>query len=354
MGAHLVTGYAGKEHITSADQGTYNAGTIGKGKYVLETGRMFECEQINSNLVKIHSGDLMNQGRHIKIPANDYVECQVDNGLQGLKRNDLIVMRYRKNKDTDIENAEVVVLKGTSGETAIDPEHVSGDILNGDTEDDFLLYRVRLNGIEIEGIETLFHALISSEKMQNKIDGMSEDFSGKYQKLDTSLKNMITDSPKITTPGKYALDACMSNESIEGSLANSIKVLRNKCGSSLHVSGKTVSLKNASGTVLSTIETQDTTYNLASMVINIRPGSKSATVGATTYEDVSIAYTVPAGYRISGIGEIASGNHKIVVGGYKLSSLDGSGTLTVYLFNMASSSQSANVSANLILVKTAF
>lgn len=172
MGAHLITGYAGKEHITSADQGIYNAGTVGNGKYVLETGRMFECEQINSNLVKIHSGDLINQGRHITISANDYEECTIDNGLQGLKRNDLIVMRYRKNKDTDIESAEVVILKGTSGETAEDPEYLTGDILNGDTEDDFLLYRVCLDGIEVKSVEPLFDTVMSIKKMQDETNNI--------------------------------------------------------------------------------------------------------------------------------------------------------------------------------------
>lgn len=172
MGAHLITGYAGKEHITSADQGAYNAGTIGGGKYVLETGRMFEYEQINSNLIKIHAGDLVNQGRHIRIDVNDYVECTIDNGLQGLKRNDLIVMRYSKNKDTDIESAEVVVLKGTSGETAADPDYLTGDILNGDAEDDFLLYRVKLDGIEVESIEPLFDTMEPVKKMQDGTNDM--------------------------------------------------------------------------------------------------------------------------------------------------------------------------------------
>lgn len=211
MGAHLITGYAGKEHITSADQGAYNAGTIGSGKYVLETGRMFECEQINSNLVKIHSGDLMNQGRHIRISTNDYVECMIDNGLQGLKRNDLIVMRYSKNKDTDIENVEVLVLKGTSGETATDPDYLTGDILNGDMEDDFLLYRVKLDGIEVESVEPLFNVITPASEMQERLTEIRTTLENKQNTITgaatTVAANNLTASRALVSGSSGKIEA---------------------------------------------------------------------------------------------------------------------------------------------------
>lgn len=161
MGVHLVTGYAGKEHITSADHGVYNAGTYGPGKYVLRTGNMFAAEVISNNLIKIKDGDLINQGRHINIAVNDYEECEIDNGQQSLKRNDLIVVRYTKNNETMIETAQVLVLKGASSATPADPKYVTGDILNGAETDDFPLYRVRLNGLSIEKVEPLFSTIVS-------------------------------------------------------------------------------------------------------------------------------------------------------------------------------------------------
>lgn len=200
MGAHLITGYAGKEHITSADQGAFNAGIAGTEKYVMETASMFECEQVNSNLIKIHAGDLINQGRHIRIDVNDYVECTIDNGLQGLKRNDLIVMRYSKNKDTDIENAEVLVLKGTSGETAADPDYLTGDILNGDTEDDFLLYRVKLDGIEVKSVEPLFDTIVPVKKMQ---DGTNDMLLERIYPVGSIYMSVNNISPSAFLGGKW-------------------------------------------------------------------------------------------------------------------------------------------------------
>lgn len=161
MGVHLVTGYAGKEHIKSADHGAYNAGTYGPGKYVLRTGSMFAAEVISNNLIKIKDGDLINQGRHINIAVNDYEECEIDNGQQSVKRNDLIVVRYTKNNETMMESAQVLVLKGVPSETPVDPKYVTGDILNGAETDDFPLYRVRLNGLSIEKVEPLFSTIVS-------------------------------------------------------------------------------------------------------------------------------------------------------------------------------------------------
>lgn len=67
MGAHIVTGYAGKEHVTSADAGALNAGIVGSRKYVLKTGNQFAAEIVSNNLIKVKSGDLVNQGRHMRM-----------------------------------------------------------------------------------------------------------------------------------------------------------------------------------------------------------------------------------------------------------------------------------------------
>ena len=49
MSLHLITGYAGVEHITSADQGSYNAAMMGEGQFVLERGNKFAASIISNN-----------------------------------------------------------------------------------------------------------------------------------------------------------------------------------------------------------------------------------------------------------------------------------------------------------------
>lgn len=199
MGIHIVTGYAGKEHVTSADAGSMNAGIVGTGRYVMQTAEQFAAEIVSNNLIKVKSGDLMNQGRHMRIDVNDYEEVTIQNGAQSVFRNDLIVARYKKDPSTLIETTEIVVIKGTAGATATDPTYTSGDILAGATQDDFPLYRVSLNGLNIEKVTPLFSTVPNLNELntkiadanknwQNNFDGMSHHWAYGYN-YSASTKN---------------------------------------------------------------------------------------------------------------------------------------------------------------------
>ena len=172
MGIHIVTGYAGKEHVTSADAGSMNAGIVGTGRYVMQTAEQFAAEIVSNNLIKVKSGDLMNQGRHMRIDVNDYEEVTIQNGAQSVFRNDLIVARYKKDPSTLIETTEIVVIKGTAGATATDPTYTSGDILAGATQDDFPLYRVSLNGLNIEKVTPLFSTVPNLDELNTNMGEM--------------------------------------------------------------------------------------------------------------------------------------------------------------------------------------
>ena len=178
MSTNLITGYAGKSHITSAGDGAVNAALFGKGRYVLDIGERFSYEIISNNLIRIKSGYAINQGRKIELAVNDYEELTIDNGLQGVKRCDLIAITYEKNLETGIETAVMNVIKGTSGDDYLNPEHTVGNILNGDAKDDFLLYRVKINGLSIESVEKLFDvrkSLIESDTAENTATFTSSD-----------------------------------------------------------------------------------------------------------------------------------------------------------------------------------
>ena len=176
MGAHIVTGLRGKEHVTSADAGALNAGIFGTGRYVMNTAEQFAAEIVSNNIVRIKAGDLVNQGRHIRIDVNDYEDMTIENGTQSAKRNDLIVMRYKKDTSTtlELESAELAVIKGTAGTTAADPTYTSGDILAGATQDDFPLYRVSLNGLNIEKVTPLFSTVPNLDELNTNISNYKE------------------------------------------------------------------------------------------------------------------------------------------------------------------------------------
>ena len=145
----IVTGYTGSPHITSNDEQGKNQGIFGTGNSILDVGNKFNATLTNANTVTIEDGEGVMQGVHFRI---------------------LICARYTKNAVTGVEAVNLVVITGTpSTGYPVPPSYIEGDILAGDTEADFPLYYVYLNGLTPhisreahirpvpESIETLFN-----------------------------------------------------------------------------------------------------------------------------------------------------------------------------------------------------
>ena len=160
---HLITGYGGSEHIKAEDQGAFNAALVGGGQYVFNNGSKFAATVITNNQIRIADGDILMQGRHIRLNEGTYVDLDIENGSQGYKRNDLIVVRYTKNGGTGIEEANLVVIKGTAvTDTAADPAYTSGDIINDHVLlNDMPLYRVPIDGLTVGNLVPLFEVIDS-------------------------------------------------------------------------------------------------------------------------------------------------------------------------------------------------
>ncbi len=167
---HLVTGYAGEEHITSNDQGSFNAALMGNGEFVLERGKQFAAQVISNNKVRIFDGDLLMQGRHIRLKENTYVDLFFENGMQGYKRTDLIAVRYEKDAITGVESASLVVIKGVPTEGVyVSAEKITGDILNGHAlQNDTILYKVNFDGLGIQEPEKVFSTITTLETMKEE------------------------------------------------------------------------------------------------------------------------------------------------------------------------------------------
>lgn len=148
---HLVTGYGGSDHVTAADDGSLNAAIFGEGQYVLKRGNRLAASVINSNTVRILDGDILMHGRHVRLNEGNYVDLTIENGAQGMKRIDLIVCRYTKNTSTGVENADLVVIKGTPVDSSPElPAITEGDILNNqDVQSDMPLYSVLIDGLTV-------------------------------------------------------------------------------------------------------------------------------------------------------------------------------------------------------------
>lgn len=198
---HLVTGYKGTAHITSADQGVLNAMLAGAGDYVLSKGRMFEAEIVSNNLVRIHNGCLMMNGRQVNLDGDSYIDANIANGTSAMKRHDIIAIHYEINSTTGVESVQLVVVKGTAASSAPTDPTISStnSILDGATVHRMPLYRVVLNGLVIERVEPIFQALAPMADFHHGFYKQNMLINGDFQcnqrgedAYDTSNKSMYT------------------------------------------------------------------------------------------------------------------------------------------------------------------
>lgn len=188
----LVDGFADGPHITEEQVGIANQGLYGPDDYVLDEGKKSKAEILTNNSIRIFDATYVIQGRRDVIAANDYTDVNIDNGSQGMNRNDIIVRRYEKDESSEIEKTSYAVIKGTpTSGTASDPEVTTGVIRNGDTLHEMKLYRVKLNGLNIVAVEPLFDVLMSMSTLNKSLSYIKDHIieSGKVQIASTSRYN---------------------------------------------------------------------------------------------------------------------------------------------------------------------
>lgn len=169
MANYLITGSRNNTpHVTSADDGSLNAGIFGTGAYILGVGEKLRAEIVSNNLVRLYDGDIITHGRHSRIEPSTYIDLTISNGSVGMKRHDLIVAHYEKDVETDVESVDFIVIEGTASANPTDPEYAEGSIFDGDIEVDFPLYRVMLDGINIDSITPI--ADLTSHPLSGIID----------------------------------------------------------------------------------------------------------------------------------------------------------------------------------------
>lgn len=188
--AHLITGYAGEEHIQSKDQGSFNAAFFGDGQFVMEVGNEFEGSIIDNNTVRILDGDLLMYGRHVRIEPNTYEDLTITTGTAGKNRIDLIVMQYEKDASSGTESAFLQVIKGTESEgTPTAPEFTNGNILEGATINQMPLYKVLVEGVVLSSVTALFRTQPTYEQLaahyEQEFQEACESYLGSLNILDT-------------------------------------------------------------------------------------------------------------------------------------------------------------------------
>ena len=165
----IITGYTGTKHVTAENDRDINIGIFGSGSYVLSTGAGLKAEISSNNEIKIRDGVVMHQGCAAAIKKNTYDSLTIVNGSQGMKRIDLIVARYEKQRDTNVESLTLKVLQGKAVESSpTAPAHTAGDIQAGDAIADMSLYEVVIDGLNITEVRKKFQTVEDLASLSQK------------------------------------------------------------------------------------------------------------------------------------------------------------------------------------------
>lgn len=166
---HLVTGYAGYEHIKSEDDGAFNASFFGDGQYIMAYGNQFEASIIDNNTVRVLDGNGLMYGRHFRLADNMYEDVAIANGAAGTNRCDLICMTYLKDEGAGTESVYLEVIKGAeSTGTAAMPAYTNGNILEGAVKNQMPLYTVSIEGVVLKSITPVFETIPTYKQLAQK------------------------------------------------------------------------------------------------------------------------------------------------------------------------------------------
>ena len=157
MAMELVTGYAGKAHVTSYQDAAIQAGIVGVDNGVLSyVGQGMKAVATSANNIRRYDGVALIGGKAVVIDRDTYQDVAIANGTVGKYRNDIIYIKYTKDAFTGVESVTFDVKQGAAGNSGIDPALTTNNLYStGTLTSEIPFKRVRLNGLAIESVENM-------------------------------------------------------------------------------------------------------------------------------------------------------------------------------------------------------
>lgn len=178
----IVSGRTGTPHVTSQQFRQILEGTVGQGSYILSSGENLEPELVSNNLLKIRSGMMCHHGNVACVEIGTYDEVELTNGNQGMKRIDLVVNRYKRNSETEIESNEWIVIQGTPvSSDPIVPSYTIGNLQDGDLVDDCPVIQITYDGLNVTEVKKLLSVVKNASEMENEIAELNSNLENKIK-----------------------------------------------------------------------------------------------------------------------------------------------------------------------------
>lgn len=198
----IVSGRTGSPHVTSQQFRQMLEGILGRDSYILTSGENLKPELSSNNLLKIRSGMMCHHGCISCVEIGTYDEVTLTNGSHGMQRIDLVVNRYTRNAETEVEKCEWKVITGTAkASSPAVPTYTKGNLQEGDLVDECPVFEIHYNGINVTEVKSLLSVAGSlaelNGKLSKKVDTtavgveLPESFTGQYLNSNPIYQKMI-------------------------------------------------------------------------------------------------------------------------------------------------------------------
>ena len=165
----IVSGRTGKPHVTSQQFRQLIEGTVGQESCILTSGENLEPELASNNSLKIRSGMLAHHGNISSVKIGTYDAVNLSNGSHGMKRIDLVVCRYTRNAETEVESCNWVVIMGTPvSSNPVAPTYTVGNLQEGDLVDDCPVFEVHYDGINVTEVRKILSVVPNLTELNSK------------------------------------------------------------------------------------------------------------------------------------------------------------------------------------------
>lgn len=199
----IVSGRTGSPHVTSQQFRQMLEGILGQDSYILTSGENLKPELSSNNLLKIRSGMMCHHGCISCVEIGTYDEVTLTNGSHGMQRIDLVVNRYTRNTETEVEKCEWKVITGTAkASSPAVPTYTKGNLQEGDLVDECPVFEIHYNGINVTEVKSLLSVAGSLAELNGKLEKktdtttlgfeVSETFTGQYLNSKPIYQKMIS------------------------------------------------------------------------------------------------------------------------------------------------------------------
>ena len=142
---------------------------MGQESCILTSGENLEPELASNNSLKIRSGMLAHHGNISSVKIGTYDAVNLSNGSQGMKRIDLVVCRYTRNAETEVESCNWVVIMGTPvSSNPVAPTYTVGNLQEGDLVDDCPVFEVHYDGINVTEVRKILSVAPNLTELNSK------------------------------------------------------------------------------------------------------------------------------------------------------------------------------------------